>query len=166
MLTANKAKRPYLRKSEMIDEKLAFAVPLLEEGVDILKKMGMKILDLEKNKARIKMPIEPNRNHIGSVYGGSLYCLAEFSGGVIFAACFDHAKYFPIVKEFSIRYRRPATTDMYLDVSLSPDEAAHISARADEKGKADFSLDLELKDESGQVCCTARGTWQLRKIPS
>ncbi len=150
----------------MIDEKLAFAVPMLEQSVDILKKMGMKIVDLEKNKARIMMPLEPNRNHIGSAYGGSLFSLAEFSGGVIYAACFDHMKYFPIVKECSIRYRRPATTDMFLDVALSPEEAQRISAEADEKGKADFSLDLKLTDESGQVCAEARGTWQLRKIPA
>ncbi len=150
----------------MIDENLAFAIPMLEQGVDILQKMGMKVVGLEKNKARIKMPFEPNRNHIGSAYGGSLFCLAEFSGGVIFAASFDFAKYFPLVKEFSIRYRRPATTDMYLDVALSPEEVERISREADEKGKADYSLDLELKDESGQVCCIARGTWQLRKIPT
>jgi hypothetical protein len=34
---------------------------------------------------------------------------------------------------------------------------------AEANGKADYSMDLELKDEDGEVCSIVHGTWQLRK---
>lgn len=149
----------------MIDEKYRDAVPLLEKAVPLIEKTGVKIVELRDRFARIVMPFEPNINHIGIMYGGSLFILAEFSGGVIYYVSFDTTKFYPIVKEVSIRYRRPATTDVTLEVSLEPGEVGMIQQAAQKEGKKDWTMDLELKDAHGEVCSIVHGTWQLRRFP-
>ena len=149
----------------MIDEKYRDAVPLLEKAVPLIEKTGVKIVELRDRFARIVMPFEPTINHIGIMYGGSLFILAEFSGGVIYYVSFDTTKFYPIVKEVSIRYRRPATTDVTLEVSLEPGEVEMIQQAAQKEGKKDWTMDLELKDAHGEVCSIVHGTWQLRRFP-
>mgnify|MGYP001435586597 FL=1 len=149
----------------MIDEKYRDAVPLLEKAVPLIEKTGVRIVELRERFARIVMPFEPNINHIGIMYGGSLFILAEFSGGVIYYVSFDTTKFYPIVKEVSIRYRRPATTDVTLEVSLEPAEVETIQQAAQKEGKKDWTMDLELKDAHGEVCSIVHGTWQLRRFP-
>lgn len=149
----------------MIDEKYEEAASLLEKAVPMIEKTGVKIVDLKDRYAKIVMPLAPNINHIGSMYAGSLYILAEFSGGVIYYVTFDHTKFYPIIKEASIRYRRLAASDMTLEVSLSAEEAAEIEQAAEKEGKKDWIMDLELKDIHGEVCSIVHGTWQIRKFP-
>ncbi|HOS96339.1 MAG TPA: YiiD C-terminal domain-containing protein [Deltaproteobacteria bacterium] len=148
----------------MIDEHYTDAAAFLEQAVDIIHRTGVKIVELRDRYARIMLPFEPNINHIGTVYGGSLFILAEFSGGVIYYASFDHTRFYPIVKEVCIRFRRPATSDVYLEVELTRERVDEIQNAAEASGKQDWKMDLELKDASGQVCCVVQGTWQLRKF--
>jgi thioesterase domain-containing protein len=149
----------------VIDEKYRDAALMLEKAVPIIEKTGVKIIGLKDRYAKIVMPFETNINHIGIMYGGSLFILAEFSGGVIYYVSFDSSKFFPIVKEVSIRYRRPAMTDVTLEVALEEEEVQEIQEAADREGKKDWVMDLELKDANGEVCSVVHGTWQLRKFP-
>ncbi|HPR54988.1 MAG TPA: YiiD C-terminal domain-containing protein [Deltaproteobacteria bacterium] len=148
----------------MIEEQYREGAVFLEQAVNIISQTGVKIVSLKKRYARIMLPFEPNINHIGTIYGGSLFILAEFSGGVIYYVSFDHTKFYPIVKEVFIQYRRPATGDVYLDVELSSEQVDGIQNSAESHGKQDWTMELEIKDESGQVCCSVRGTWQLRRF--
>jgi thioesterase domain-containing protein len=139
-------------------------VGYLEKAIPIIEKMGMRILDLEKQSVRIMLPKEPNLNHIGTVYAGSLFSLADFAGGVLFYSAFDLRKYYPLLKEVTITFKRPATTDITVEASMTPEQAEGIKKLTDETGKADWTLDLELKDEQGNVCCIVHGNFQLRRL--
>lgn len=148
----------------MIEEKFKDMALLIESIVPIAQKMGIKVVAMRDRYAKLMMPPEPNLNHIGIIYAGSLFTLGEFSGGAIFVTAFDTTKYFPIVKEVSIRYRRPGTTCMYLEVEMSEKQVVQVVERLEQDGKANFELDLELKDEQDEVCALVHGTWQLRKL--
>ena len=148
----------------MIEEKYKDAASFLEQAVSMIHLTGVKVVSLRDRYAKIMLPLGPNINHIGTMYAGSLFILAEFSGGVIYYVSFDHTKFYPIVKDVSIRYRRPATGDVFLEVGLTPEQVEEIQRSAEEKGKQDWTMDLELKDADGQVCCLVHGTWQIRKF--
>jgi hypothetical protein len=77
----------------------------------------------------------------------------------------DCTKFFPIVKEVRIRFRRPAMSDITMEVSMSDQEARRLEAEAQRNGKADYELRLELKDQSGETVAEVGGVWQIRKIP-
>ena len=148
----------------MIDEKFKEHIPLLEGTIQIIKEMGIHIAEMHDRHVKVVLPLAPNINHIGTMYAGSLFTVGEYLGGPMFFASFDHTKYYPIVKALSIQYRRPATTDVTVEASLSEEEVEAVKKEADAKGKADWKMDLELKDKSGQVCCLMQGVWQMRRM--
>ena len=58
-----------------IDDKHKEFVAYLEQTIKIIGKMGIRIEDFKKGYVKIKLPKEPNVNHIGTVYAGSLFPL-------------------------------------------------------------------------------------------
>ena len=108
------------------------------------------------------MPLAGNTNHIGTMYAGCIFTLGEMAGGAIFGACFDFTRLLPIVKEVTIRYRRPVMTDITLEASLTGERVREVEDGVAEKGKCDFVLDLEIADTQGEIVALVHGTWQVR----
>jgi acyl-coenzyme A thioesterase PaaI-like protein len=150
----------------VIDEKHQKAAELLVGVVEPIKRTGLRAVALRDRYAKLLMPLEGNVNHVGMMYAGSLFALGESAGGAIHLVSFDTSRLFPIVKEVEIRFRRPALTDVTVEVELSAEEASRIETEALEKGKADYELNLKLEDASGDVVSVVSGTWQVRVIPT
>jgi thioesterase domain-containing protein len=146
-----------------IEEKHRDLVSYLEQAIKIIGKMGIRIEEFRKGFVKVMLPREPNLNHIGTVYAGSLFSLADYTGGVLFFATFDHGKYYPILKEATIKFKKLATTDITVEVFLSPEQIENIQKKADETGKSDWIMDLELKDTQGNICAVVIGSFQMRK---
>ncbi len=147
----------------MIDKKYQETAGMLESIVRIVSAMEIRIVEMWDRHAKVLLPLKPNVNHIGTIYAGSLFTAGEFIGGPIFIASFDYNRFYPIVKAIDIQFKRPAITDVTVEANLSPDEVNAIQKEADEKGKADWKMNLEIKDQAGVVCCLVQGTWQMRK---
>ena len=135
-----------------------------ENTFPFVSRCGVKVLELERGYCKMLMPFEPNINHVGIMYAGALYTIAELPGGTIYLTSFDTKKYYPIVKDMSIRFRRPATTDVTVEVTLSEEEIARIESTTEEVGKCDFEWDVELKDANGEVVAISHNVYQMRKI--
>ena len=149
----------------MIDEKYRGAAELALGAVGAIKRTGIRAVALRDRYAKLLMPLEGNVNHVGMMYAGSLFTLGEIAGGVIHLVSFDVTRLVPVVKEVQIRFRRPAITDVTMEVELSAEEASRIQTEALERGKADYRLNLELEDASGEVVSIVSGTWQVRTMP-
>jgi len=145
------------------EEKDVDIIKYIEESIEIVKKMGIKVADIRNRYVKLLLPMKPNLNHIGTIYAGSLFALGEIVGGAIFLASFDHTKLYPVVKELTIRYKRPGTSNMTVETALTEKEVKEIQKTAEEYGKADWSMSLEIKNENGEVCCLINGIWQMRK---
>jgi len=149
----------------MIEEKYKVAAEYVESGVEGIKRTGMKVLAMRDRYVKTLMPLEGNLNHVGIMYAGSLFTIGECMGGAIYGVAFDHQRFFPIVKELTIKFRRPAVTDVTLELEMDEETADGIQKEAEEKGKADYTLDLELKDTNGETVSIVHGVWQIRKLP-
>ena len=132
------------------------------KSIPFAERAGIDLVEFERGHVKMKIPLEPNKNHIGTMYAGALFTLAEIPGGAIFMSAFDMTKFFPIVAEMTIKYLKPATTDIYVEVSMSEEEIERITNEATEKGKSVFILEKELKDENGVVVAITTGTYQAR----
>jgi len=146
-----------------MEEKYKTLAAYLESAIGIVKHMGLKVISLKERQVKLLMPLQKNINHVGTMYAGSLFTLGEIMGGAIFVASFDIGKYYPLVKEIQIRYRKPAMTDITVEAALTEDRVEQILKEVEEKGKADFNLDLELLDANGEVVSLMHGIWQGRK---
>ncbi len=149
----------------MIDEKYSKFADLALSSVEGIRRTGVRILELRERYGRLLMPLEGNVNHVGMMYAGSLFTVGEMTGGLIYGVSFDCERFFPIVKEITIRFRRPALTDVTVEVSMTGEEVDRIQSEAEEKGKADYIMDLEIMDTNGETVSLVHGVWQIRKIP-
>ncbi|MFP6851444.1 MAG: YiiD C-terminal domain-containing protein [Pseudomonas sp.] len=135
---------------------------LTEEQIAFVQRSGLKAEVLEPGCVRLCMPLTGNQNHIGSMYAGALFTLAEIPGGALFLTSFDAQRFYPIVKEMNLRFRRPATGDIRVQACLAEDEIQRLQKQATEEGKAEYVLELQLTDDSGEVVALSRGLYQLR----
>ena len=136
---------------------------LTEEQIAFVKRSNLKALVLEPGFVRLQMPLAGNQNHIGSMYAGALFTLAEIPGGALFMTSFDVTRFYSIVKEMNLRFRRPAKGDICVEARLSAEQIEQLQNEAQANGKADYLLELELTDASGEIVALSRGLYQLRK---
>lgn len=148
-----------------IDEKFRAFAHYLETGIDPIRRAGVKVLSCRERQVKLLMPLEGNTNHLGIMYGGSLLTLAEMSGGALCGVTFDYRRYVPVIKDLSLRFCKPAISDVTLEVAFGDAQFEATSAALMEKGKCDFTLSLEIKDETGTLIASATGLYQVRNIP-
>lgn len=137
---------------------------LLEQGIAFVKNAGLEVEHLAPGIVRCRMPFAGNGNHIGTMYAGALFTLAEIPGGALFLSSFDTARFFPIVKALNLKFIKPAKGDIRTTAMLSAEEISRIEQDATANGKAEFALNLELKDADGVVVALSEGLYQLRRI--
>lgn len=150
--------------SDNVDRRLSDAVA----SVPILEAMGIRLVEVRAGFASAELPPGPNVNHFGVTYAGSLFSVAEMLGGVLSLATFDLegelAGFVPIVKESTIRFRRPALGVVRAETSLADDEVARVGRAALASGKGEFVLEATLTDAQGEVVASTVGTYQLRRF--
>ncbi len=135
---------------------------LLESKVAFIERTGVKALILDKGHIKLAAPLAGNENHIGTVYAGALFTLAEVPGGALFLTSFDVTRFYPVVKEMKIRFRRPATTDVTIEMKIPEEEVLRIQQEAEKDGKSEFVLTGEVKDNAGEVVAVSTGIYQIR----
>lgn len=137
-------------------------------SVPILDAMGIRVVEASSGRAVAELPPGPNVNHFGVTYAGSLYSVAEMLGGVLALGTFDLegelAGFVPLVKESTIRFRRPALGVVRASASLADDEVARVRRDALATGKGEFVLEATLTDAHGEVVASTVGTFQLRRF--
>lgn len=146
----------------MTENQKSFIKQAVETGIPFCERSGIELVDCDTGYVKMRMPFEPNINHVGIMYAGALFTLAEVPGGALFMTAFDGKKYYPIVKDLKIRFRRPAKTAITVEVSMTPEAVAAIEAEAEREGKADYSWKCELKDDSGEIVALTENLYQLR----
>ena len=140
----------------------AIARQLTEEQIAFVKRSGLKAEVLEPGYVRLCMPLAGNQNHIGSMYAGALFTLAEIPGGALFLSSFDSQRFYPVIKAMSLRFRRPATGDIRVEARLDAEQIERLQSEAQSRGKAEYVLDLQLTDASGEIVAESYGLYQLR----
>jgi len=137
-------------------------------SVPILEAMGIRLVEVRSGHAVAELPPQPNVNHFGVTYAGSLFSVAEMLGGVLSLATFDLegelAGCVPLVKESTIRFRRPALGVVRATAELSEDAVARVRTDALATGKGEFVLEATLTDAQGEVVATTVGTYQIRRL--
>jgi len=149
----------------MIEDKFKDLAIAAIELVDAIKRTGIKIIGLRDRYCKMLMPLEGNTNHVGMMYAGSLFTIGEIPGGLIVLASYGFGKYVPIVKEVSISFKSPAKTDVTLELEWTKEYAEALEKKVLENGKADFTLEMEIKDAGGEVVSIVSGIWQVRPLP-
>ncbi|MDE0803236.1 MAG: PaaI family thioesterase [Acidimicrobiales bacterium] len=127
--------------------------------IPIVGKMGLEVLHAERGRCVLRLPFEPNINHVNMIYAGSMFTLAEMPGGVLFTAAFDTSRFAPVVGEMKVRFAKPAMSALLVDARMSDEEIERVAAELDENGRARWELDQDIVDESGTVVASASAVY-------
>lgn len=136
---------------------------LLEKGIGFVRRSGFRARVLERGHVVCEMPLSGNKNHIGTMYAGALFTLAEVPGGALYLTTFDTTKFIPIVTEMNIKFVKPAKGTVSIEINMSDERIAELEAEAEANGKAVFELEGELKNTEGEVVAISQGVYQLRR---
>lgn len=129
------------------------------ESIEGVRRTGVEVLDIGHGSIKLKMPLKGNENHVNMMYAGSLFALAELTGGCVFISALDTDKYVPLVGEVSIRYVKPALTDVTVEAALPQTEIDRLQQDLETGGKCKYVLTQELKDMRGDVVAITTGTY-------
>jgi len=131
-----------------------------------VERTGLRVLDVDRGYCKLSVPFEPNINHIGTMYAGAMFTLAEIPGGVLCLTAFDTTRYYPLLKDLGLKFVALATTDLTVEARWTDDDIDRMTAEVEERGKAEYMLQTELQDATGQVVATSLGHYQVRALPT
>ena len=104
--------------------------------IEFAQRTGLRAEKMSSEGIKLLMPLKPNINHVGVMYAGALFTLAEMMGGAVFMTYMLKPGVFPIVKGLNIKFTKPARTDITVEYKMDQSEADRILAECLEKGKA------------------------------
>jgi thioesterase domain-containing protein len=149
----------------MIEKKYENIARFAEKGIPIVEKIGVRVLAISERSVELMVPLEGNANHYGVMYAGVIFTLADIAGGALFGASLDYRQYFPTLKEINLKFRRPVLSDLFVSVSLTGETVQRVNDELASAGKADYVMEMELKNATGEVTDRATVTFQARPTP-
>ena len=136
---------------------------IIAESIPRVWDMGVRYVEIKEGYAVAEVPVAGNANHVGTVYAGVLFTVAEVLGGGVARATFDMDGFYPVVKSARIDFVRPATSRVRASACLDAASIPGLRREAAERGKAEFELSAELVDDSGALVGRMTGTYQVRR---
>jgi acyl-coenzyme A thioesterase PaaI-like protein len=136
---------------------------VMKASIPLVESCRIEIVELEPGYARTTAPFEGNGNHLGTMYAGVLFTVAEVIGGVMAAVTFDMSKYLPVVRAMEIDFKRAARTDVFAEARLDREVIDGATAAADANGKAPYELRATVTDSGGEVVATTLAKYQIRR---
>ncbi len=133
-------------------------------ATDVIQRTGMSIDSITPNTLRLKVPLQGNIGGGGVMYAGSLFAPAEAAPGLLILNRFDPKRYAPTCAAVNIRFRRPAKTDVTLELSISDEQFASIEAELEAAGKTQAEFNLEIVDAHGEVVSIAQTKYAIFKL--
>lgn len=156
-LPVDAAQRYYSERLEplLIKKISRFAIPFV-------RRSGVRVLELESGRVVCEMPLKGNVNHIGTMYAGALFTLAEFPGGPLMLGTFGMSRFIPIVTSLDMAFLKAAKSNVRITLEMPSKDAQRIEAETLEHGKAEFVLEGDLIDEQGDVVARSLARYQMR----
>ena len=147
----------------MNDDLLRETEHFLHEQIPLTRAMGVQVESYDGETLVITAPLEPNHNHLGTAFGGSLSAIATLTGYSLLWLMLGDRSAHIVIRESTIRYRRPVRR--VIRALCQPPDAATISdfkTLLAETGKARMNLQVTIQEE-GQICVEFSGEFVALK---
>ncbi len=135
---------------------------VMRASIPLMESCDIELLELEPGYARTRCPFEGNGNHLGTMYAGVVFSVAEVLGGVMAAVTFDMSRFLPLVKSMNIEFKAPARSEVFAEARLDEETIARATAAADADGRGPYELRATVTDAEGKLIATTVGQYQLR----
>lgn len=133
----------------------------LYEKIPLTKLMGISINEFSNEKIELKTPLEINKNHKGTAFGGSLVTVLTTNCWLM---AFKHFKDISpqchiVIGKSEIEYKKPVTKDFLSTCKIINFEELEKSKEFfQKKGKTKINLDATI-EENGVICVVFSGVF-------
>jgi thioesterase domain-containing protein len=129
----------------------------LHEKIPLAQAMGVRVESSGAEAFILTAPLEPNHNHLGTAFGGSLAALATLTGYACLWHALDDRDAHVVIRRSELDYRHPVTGTLRA-VCRRPVKNKLEAFRATfaKAGKARIPLEVTIGEEE-RVCLHFRG---------
>lgn len=121
------------------------------QKIPISQALGLRIVEVSADHARLVAPLAPNINHVQTAFGGSLYATAALSCYALFQALSHAAGGFSdelVIQQGHIDYLVPVKGDFEVVArSRTPDLVQRFTESLRRHGKARLELEAEIREQ-------------------
>jgi thioesterase domain-containing protein len=131
-----------------------------ESMFPVVPHMGLKVAKLNPSECVLTGLLAANKNHLGTAFGGSLYCFAALSCyGVVWSALAQHNMMTQdiVISEGNIKYHEPVKENFEVQCKVD-DEMDLFLETLKNKKKARLKLKAEIRTP-GKLCAVFEGTY-------
>ena len=141
----------------MNDDLLRDTERFLHEQIPLTRAMGVRLESYDGEQLVVTAPLEPNHNHLGTAFGGSLSALTTLTGYAMLWLQIGDRNAHIVIRESNIRYKRPVRGTLRA-ICLRPEDAslAAFKATFQSTGKAHIKLQVEII-HAEQICVVFEG---------
>jgi thioesterase domain-containing protein len=141
---------------------------LWADGIPLATAMKVEIRRLDAAGLELAAPLAPNRNHMGSAFGGSLQGLAMLAGwSVTLVAAGTPGASHVVVRDARMRFKRPVTGELRARAAMpSPTAVADFRAALAAHGRAPLAVAVEIVSEAGSVAARFEGEFVAFAAPA
>jgi acyl-coenzyme A thioesterase PaaI-like protein len=137
----------------------------LQEAIPFNKHLGLEVVEIAEGRGVVRLPDDGElHNHVGSQHAGGLFSAGEAASGAAFVSVFaEHmGSLTALAKSAKIDYRKLAKGPITATGTLGGD-AGGLLEQIESDGKVEFPVEIEMKDEDGQVVASMSVRWHVRR---
>lgn len=140
---------------------------LLHHDIPLTRAMQLRVHSYENHELRLAMPLAPNVNHTGSMFGGSLYSISVLAGWGWLTLRLREAGIADghiVIKGGQIDYPLPVVEEAVAICSApSEEEWKRFETMYRRRGRARLYLDIRILAPSGETAVHLHGEYVLHK---
>lgn len=126
---------------------------LWQEGIPLAAAMQVEIRQLDERRLALTAPLAPNRNHMGSAFGGSLQGLATLAGwGVTLVAAGEPGARHVVIRSAQMNFLQPVVGELLAQAAFpSPAATAAFRITLAERGRARLTVPVAIRGPGDEV---------------
>ena len=125
---------------------------------------AFRINKLSQNESTVVLPkIKTNKNHLGTIHACAMATAGEFVAGVLLIKNFGATHVRVVLKDLVVEYHRQGTTRLEANASIDQNKVVEIKDNLDGKDKLFVNMEANLTDTRGELVCTVKTKWQVKK---
>lgn len=125
----------------------------LHAHIPLSRHMGLSVLDAAPDRIALRLPLAPNVNPHGTVFGGALAALGLVSAWTLLYVAFRHAglAVHLVGKESRCEFLRPAQADCVALTTCAPEALAQLLDEFRARGRARHALETRIQVDGVDV---------------
>lgn len=147
----------------MSDALLTATESFLYDQIPLTRAMGVKVRRWDGRELCLTAPLEPNHNHLGTAFGGSLSALVTLAGYSLLWLLLGEREAHIVIRDSTIRYRHPVRGELRA-LCRHPGEEVWQAFQSEfvSRGRARLTLRVVVV-EADRVCVEFEGVFVALK---